>query len=511
MKKRALVSVSNKNGIVEFCKELSNLGYELISTGGTFNALAGAGIKVIPITDITGVGECLDGRVKTLHPNIHAGLLARRSDEEHMKYLIENKINTIDIVVVNLYPFKATVTNPKSKHEDIIENIDIGGPSMLRSAAKNHEDVAVIVDDKDYTLVLNELKTEGKVSNPTKQLLAYKVFQHTASYDSLIANYLSSKLGISFPEKITLPLEKAAELRYGENPHQQAAMYRDEIVSCVSIAKAEQFNGKELSYNNINDTDGAVKLLREFTRPTVVAVKHSNACGVSSADNITQAYINTFNADPGSIYGGIIAANGIVDEACATEMVKTFLEIVIAKGFSEKALEILRTKKNLRVLKLPEIDAKDEKPQLEFKRIRGGMLVQTSDNILLEKCECVTKAKPAEQQSADLEFAYKVVKHINSNAIVLVKNETTVGIGVGQVSRIWAAQQAIEHAGEKSKGSVMASDGLFPFDDCVAAAAQAGVACIIQPGGSIRDNDSINKCDEHGIAMCFCGVRHFKH
>lgn len=511
MKKRALVSVSDKQGIVEFCKKLESLGFEIISTGGTFDALIKQGVKAIAISEITGMEECLDGRVKTLHPNIHAGLLAKRSDKAHMEHLINNHINTIDIVAVNLYPFRATVTNPKSTHEEIIENIDIGGPSMLRSAAKNHEDVAVIVDPKDYDMVLEELATANSVSKQTKQLLAYKVFQHTAVYDSLIADYLRKKLGITFPQHLTLPLVKNNQLRYGENPHQEAALYKDEIINCVSIANAEQLNGKELSYNNINDTDGAVKLLREFSKPTVVAVKHSNACGVATADNITNAYIKTFNADPVSIFGGVIAANGIIDEHCATEMVKTFLEIVIAEDYTDEALKILQTKKNLRVLRLKDINKLDGNTSYEYKRIRGGMLVQTSDNTLYDKCECVTKVKPTKAQEEDMKFAYKVVKHINSNAIVLVKDQVTVGIGVGQVSRIWAAQQAIEHAGESANGSIMASDGLFPFDDCVSAAADANVACIIQPGGSIRDNESIAKCDEKGVAMCFCGVRHFKH
>ncbi len=513
MKKRALVSVSDKTGVVEFCRELVDLGFEIVSTGGTLKALATNGVPVISISDVTGFPECLDGRVKTLHPNVHAGLLAMRSNPEHMEQLEKLNINTIDVVVVNLYPFKETISKPNVELQDAIENIDIGGPTMLRSAAKNYQDVAVVIDPSDYATVLEELKANGEVSLDTKFRLMYKVFQHTAVYDTLIANYLRDRLDIEFPEKITFAYEKAQDMRYGENPHQNAVFYRDCFGYDGSLINAEQLHGKELSYNNINDTNGALDLLREYNEPCVVAVKHANPCGVGVAENIYDAYCKAYEADPVSIFGGIVAANGIIDAATATEINKIFIEIVIAKDFTEEALTILKAKKNIRLLRLPTINAPLKPKTFDMKKVVGGLLVQEIDTKTYNEADwkVVTDRAPTEKEIEDLKFAWKVVKHTKSNAIVLGKDNVSVGIGAGQTNRIWAANQAIEHAGERAKGSVLASDAFFPFSDCVEAAAAAGITAIIQPGGSIRDQDSIDACNRAGIAMVFCGMRHFKH
>lgn len=511
MKKRALISVSDKNGIVELAKELEALGYEIISTGGTQKTLSENGVKVIGISEITGFPECLDGRVKTLHPAVHAGLLAMRSNSEHMASLEKLNINTIDIVVVNLYPFKKTIMKEDVDFQTAVENIDIGGPTMLRSAAKNFQDVIVMVDPTDYAKVLSELKG-GEVSLETKKYLMYKVFAHTAVYDSLISNYLASKLDIKFPETITLAYRKAQDMRYGENPHQGAAFYGDELPKATSITQAKQLHGKELSYNNINDTNGALELLREFDTPAVVAVKHANPCGVGTGKTIYEAYMKAYEADKVSIFGGIIAINGIVDKATAEEINKIFVEIVVAKGFDKDALEILEQKKNIRLLELPEINgARDN--FIDMKKVYGGMLMQDGDVELYDKADVkvVTKKQPTEAEKEQLDFCWKVVKHTKSNAIVIGKDYATAGIGAGQTNRIWATNQAIEHAGEKASGCVMASDAFFPFPDCVEAAAKAGITAIIQPGGSINDELSIKACDEAGIAMIFVGKRHFKH
>ena len=511
MKKRALISVSDKNGVVELAKELEALGYEIISTGGTQKTLLENGIKVIGISEITGFPECLDGRVKTLHPAVHAGLLAMRSNAEHMASLEKLNINTIDIVVVNLYPFKKTIMQKDVAFQTAVENIDIGGPTMLRSAAKNFQDVVVMVDPSDYGKVIDELKT-GEVSLETKKLLMYKVFAHTAVYDSLISNYLASKLDIKFPETITLAYRKKQDMRYGENPHQGAAFYGDELPKATSITSAKQLHGKELSYNNINDTNGALELLREFDTPAVVAVKHANPCGVGTGKTVYEAYVKAYEADKVSIFGGIIAINGIVDKATAEEINKIFVEIVVAKGFDKEALDILEQKKNIRLLELPEINGEREN-FIDMKKVYGGMLMQDGDVELYDKSDVkvVTKKQPTETEMEQLDFCWKVVKHTKSNAIVIGKDYATAGIGAGQTNRIWATNQAIEHAGEKAKGCVMASDAFFPFPDCVEAAAKAGITAIIQPGGSVNDELSIKACDEAGIAMIFVGKRHFKH
>lgn len=510
MKKRALISVSDKTDIEVVAKKLVDLGYELISTGGTYAALQKAGLKVLNISEITGFPECLDGRVKTLHPKVHAGLLAMRSNPEHMKQIAELDVNPIDVVIVNLYPFKQTVMKEGVAFEEIVENIDIGGPTMLRSAAKNYQDVIVIVDPKDYGKVFSELEG-GAVSIETRMYLMYKVYQHTAVYDTMISTYLRNKLGIAFPEQLTLAYEKKEDMRYGENPHQAGALYAEEIPVANSLVEAEQLNGKQLSYNNINDANGAVELLKEFDAPTIVAVKHANPCGVASADTIAEAYRKAYASDPVSIFGGIVASNRVIDAETASEMVKIFLEIVIAPDFTADALEILKTKPNLRVLKQALIAKPNPEGTMEFKKCYGGLIMQESDKGVFEHLKTVTKAVPTEAQIADMEFGMKVVKHCKSNAIVIVKGGVTQGIGVGQTNRIWATEQAGEHCINGAKGAVLASDAFFPFSDCVEAAGKLGIAAIVQPGGSIRDEDSVKKADELGIAMSFSGKRHFKH
>jgi phosphoribosylaminoimidazolecarboxamide formyltransferase/IMP cyclohydrolase len=511
---RALISVSDKTGIVQFAEELHKLGIEIISTGGTAKTLRNSGVKVTNISDITGFPECLDGRVKTLHPKIHGGLLAVRSNPQHMMEIEEMGIETIDIVIINLYPFKQTILKENVKLEEAIENIDIGGPTMLRAAAKNYQDVVVIVDPADYEVVLNELKDTGGVSKETKFKLAYKVFEHTSHYDTLIARYLREKLGDkSFPETFTLTFEKAQEMRYGENPHQKAAFYKEVGAAAGSLTNAVQLHGKELSYNNINDTSGAIELLKEFEEPTIVAVKHANPCGVASSTDIYSAYKKSYEADPVSIFGGIIAANREIDEDTATEINKIFIEIVIAPSYSESALQILKQKKNIRLLKLADIGIPSPENTYDMKKVSGGLLVQNINKELLdmETLKFVTKNKPTPEQMEDLIFAMKVVKHAKSNAIALAKNKQTVGVGPGQTNRIMAVKIAIEFGGDNTRDAVMASDAFFPFPDCVEAAAKAGIKAIIQPGGSIKDQKSIDACDKYGIAMVFTGMRHFKH
>lgn len=510
MKKRALVSVSDKTDIEIICKKLDNLGYEIVSTGGTYSVIKNAGINVLNISEITGFPECLDGRVKTLHPAVHAGLLAMRNNVEHMEQLDKLKINTIDIVIVNLYPFKQTIMKENIEFQEAVENIDIGGPTMLRSAAKNFQDVIVIVDPSDYPKVFEELEN-GNVSLDTRKYLMYKVYQHTAVYDTMISTYLRAQLGIEFPDSLTLAYEKVEQMRYGENPHQMAASYKEVIPPKNSLLLAEKLNGKQLSYNNINDTNGAVELLKEFTLPTIVAVKHANPCGVSSADTIFEAYKNAYNSDPVSIYGGIVASNREICADTAKEIVKIFLEIIIAPSYADEALEILKTKPNLRVLVLKDLSKPNGIGTMDFKKCYGGLIMQNSDISAAEAFEVVTQKAPNEEQMTSMLFAMKVVKHCKSNAIVIAKGLTTMGIGVGQTNRIWATEQSIAHSIGSTNGAVLASDAFFPFNDCVIEAARAGISSIIQPGGSVRDKDSIDACNEHGIAMVFTNVRHFKH
>ncbi|MCX7715442.1 MAG: bifunctional phosphoribosylaminoimidazolecarboxamide formyltransferase/IMP cyclohydrolase [Clostridia bacterium] len=515
MAKRALISVSDKTGVVDFAKDLVSLGYEIISTGGTHKVLSDAGVPVIGVSDVTGFPECLDGRVKTLHPKIHAGILAMRANPEHMRQIQELGVEQIDIVAINLYPFKETIMKDGTTLEEAIENIDIGGPTMIRAAAKNYQDVAVIVDPADYKTVVDEIKSSKEVSKKTKFKLAYKVFEHTSSYDTLIASYLREQIGEEiFPNVLTLTYEKAQDMRYGENPHQQAVFYK-EIASKFegALTFAKQLHGKELSYNNINDANGAICALKEFKEPAVVAVKHANPCGVGIGEDIYTAYIRAYEADPVSIFGGIIAANREIDVKTAEEINKIFVEIVIAPSFEKEAVDILAQKKNIRILELPKIGEEPDEKTFETKNVLGGLLVQQIDSKLYDEAdfEYVTDRKPTQQEMIDLKFAWKVVKHTKSNAIVLSKDNATTGIGPGQTNRITALELAIKYAGKKAEGSVMASDAFFPFGDCVEAAHKAGITAIIQPGGSIRDQESIDLCNKYNIAMVFTKMRHFKH
>ncbi|WP_010248319.1 bifunctional phosphoribosylaminoimidazolecarboxamide formyltransferase/IMP cyclohydrolase [Acetivibrio cellulolyticus] len=514
MIKRALISVSDKTGIVDLAKELSSIGVEIISTGGTHKALSDAGINVINISDVTGFPECLDGRVKTLHPKVHGGLLAMRSNPEHMKQIKELGIDPIDMVIINLYPFKQTILKGHVELEEAIENIDIGGPTMLRAAAKNYQDVVVIVDPQDYQMVIDELKSSKEISVKTKFKLASKVFEHTSHYDTLIAKYLRDKVGEEeFPQTLSLTFEKVQDMRYGENPHQKAVFYKEIGANIGCISSAKQLHGKEMSYNNINDANGALDLLKEFDEPSVVAVKHANPCGVASADNIYDAYVKTYEADPVSIFGGIIAANREIDEKTAQEINKIFVEIVIAPSYTEEALKILTQKKNIRVLQLDNISAKLPAGTYDMKKVAGGLLVQSYNNELLnvDELQFVTDKKPTKEELESLIFAMKVVKHTKSNGITLAKGKQSLGVGPGQTNRIMAAKIAIEYAGERAKGAVMASDAFFPFPDCVEAAAAAGITAIIHPGGSVNDQQSIDACNKYGIAMVMSGKRHFKH
>lgn len=508
--KRALISVSDKTGIVELTKELVELGYEIISTGGTKKTLDEAGIKTLSISDITSFPEIMDGRVKTLHPNVHGALLCVRDNKNHLKTLEDNKIDLIDMVVVNLYPFKETLAKKNVTHEELIENIDIGGPSMLRSAAKNYKSVTVIVDPKDYKAVVCELKEAGDTLLETRERLAAKVFRHTSSYDTLIAEYLTNKVEEKFPETITVTYEKVQDLRYGENPHQKAGFYKKSFAG-YSMGNAKQLHGKELSYNNIQDANAALEILKEFKEPTVVAVKHMNPCGVGSGKTIDEAWKKAYEADKISIFGGIIVSNSCITKMVAEDLSKLFLEIIIAPSFEKEALDIITQKKNIRVL---QIDMKSEiLNKMKVTSVMDGALIQEFDEMKMSKDEliCVTERKPTDEEIEALIFTWNVVKHVKSNAIVVGKDNQTIGIGAGQMNRVGAAKIALEQGQEKCKGAVLSSDAFFPMDDTVELAAKFGITAIIQPGGSIKDTLSIEACNKHGIAMVFTGVRHFKH
>ena len=518
MIKRAILSVSDKTGVVELARRLADKGVTLLSTGGTMKAIAQAGIPVTGVSDVTGFPECLDGRVKTLHPMIHAGLLAVRGNAEHMKQLEELGVTPIDMVVINLYPFRQTIEKPGVTFEDAIENIDIGGPTMLRAAAKNAQDVVVVIDPADYDLVMDEFEATGDVSLKTKRYLQYKVFEHTAQYDCMIQQYLRGQLEdkerFEFPQNLTVTFEKVQEMRYGENPHQKAAFYRDLGDIAGTLPAAKQLHGKELSYNNINDTNGALELLREFDTTAVVAVKHGNPCGVGVADEVSEAYRLAYEADPVSVFGGIVVTNAPVDAATAEQMSKIFLEIIVAPKFTDEALAILTKKKNLRLLELDTTIRAYPAGERVMRKVAGGLLVQEIDDKLLPEdgeLRVVTEKAPTAEQMKDLMLAWKIVKHAKSNGIAIARDNQSLGIGPGQVNRIWSTQMAIERSGERVKGAALASDAFFPFDDCVKACAEAGIACIIQPGGSVRDQDSIDACNKYGIAMVFTGMRHFKH
>jgi phosphoribosylaminoimidazolecarboxamide formyltransferase/IMP cyclohydrolase len=509
--KRVLISVYDKKGIVEFAKELIELGWEIISTGGTSKVLKEAGIEIIDIEEITRFPEILDGRVKTLHPNIHGGLLYKRDSDEHKKTLDDLNIHSIDMVVNNLYPFEETIKKQGVGHEEIIENIDIGGPSMIRAAAKNYKYVTVVMDPSDYSKVLEELKSKGEISTELRRALARKVFQYTAYYDSLIANYFNSLDSIGFPDIMTFSFKDKQSLRYGENPHQKAAFYKEIDNLEGTIAGAIQLHGKELSFNNINDGNGTLEILKEFDEPTVVAVKHANPCGIGSGENLLEAYNKAYESDKVSIFGGIIGANREIDEEVAKRINDIFIEIVMAPAFTDKALEILTSKKNIRILQIPNIMKKDY-PSLDVKKVLGGILIQERDIKLLDgELKVVTKRRPTDKEMEDLLFGWKAVKGVKSNGVLLVKDKGTIGIGMGEVNRVWAVKAAIERAGEKVKDSVLASDGFFPFKDSVEALAKAGVTAIIQPGGSLRDEESIEEANKNGIAMVFTRMRHFKH
>ncbi|WP_142412886.1 bifunctional phosphoribosylaminoimidazolecarboxamide formyltransferase/IMP cyclohydrolase [Hathewaya massiliensis] len=500
--KRALISVFYKEGIVELAKFLEHRGVEIVSTGGTFKHLKENGIKVIDVSEVTGFKEILDGRVKTLHPKIHGGILAIRENNNHMDTIKETEITPIDMVIVNLYPFFEKVREDLN-FEEKIEFIDIGGPTMLRSAAKNFRDVVVVSDTKDYKKVMEEIEQNEEVSMETKRYLAGKVFNLTSAYDAAISNFLLEE---EYPNYLSLSYEKAMDLRYGENPHQSAALYRDTTGEGL-INNYTQLNGKELSYNNIKDMDIAFKVVSEFQEGACCALKHNTPCGVAverCGDSVKDIYTKAFQCDPVSIFGGIVALNRTVDKACAEEMVKIFLEIVMAPDFTEEALEVLKSKKNLRVIKC---DIKKENKN-EIVKVDGGILVQSPDNKLIEDIKVVTEKAPTEEEMKDLIFGMKVVKYVKSNAIVVVKDGMAKGIGGGQVNRIWATMEALDRAGD---GVVLASDAFFPFRDCVDEANKYNIKAIIQPGGSRGDEESIKACNEHEISMVFTGIRHFKH
>lgn len=506
MTKRALISVSDKTNIVEFAKGLEKHGFEVISTGGTYTHLKNNGVSCISIEDVTHFPEILEGRVKTLHPKIHGGLLSKRGNELHNKHVAENNIEYIDLVCVNLYPFEATVKKEGVSEEEIIENIDIGGPSMLRSAAKNFNDVTVVTDINDYEKVLEELE-QGGITYETRRALAIKVFNTTASYDAAIANYFNKKDNL-IPEKLTLSYKLQDSLRYGENPHQKAYHYVQDNNESYALQNAVQLHGKEMSYNNIQDASAALDILSEFDETTCVAVKHMNPCGVATGNSVFEAYSRAYEADPVSIFGGIVAVNGKVDKETAEKMHSIFLEIILATDYDEEALEILTKKKNLRIYKLSE---KNNNHEQQIKSVRGGILVQDFNDKLADEYESVTEKKVDESQQRDIEFGLKVVKHVKSNAIVVVKGGQTLGIGAGQMNRVGSCKIALEQAGEKAKGAVLASDAFFPMRDSADIAADYGISAIVQPGGSIRDQESIDACNEKGVAMVFSKIRHFKH
>ena len=506
MTKRALISVSDKTNIVEFAKGLEKHGFEVISTGGTYTHLKNNGVSCISIEDVTHFPEILEGRVKTLHPKIHGGLLSKRGNELHNKHVAENNIEYIDLVCVNLYPFEATVKKEGVSEEEIIENIDIGGPSMLRSAAKNFNDVAVVTDINDYDRVLSELE-QGGITYETRRALAIKVFNTTASYDAAIANYFNKKDKL-VPERLTLSYNLQDSLRYGENPHQKAYHYVQDNNESYALQNAVQLHGKEMSYNNLQDASAALDILAEFDETTCVAVKHMNPCGVATGSSVFEAYSRAYEADPVSIFGGIVAVNGKVDKETAEKMHSIFLEIILATDYDEEALEILTKKKNLRIYKLSE---KNNNHEQQIKSVRGGILVQDFNDKLADEYESVSEKKVDESQQRDVEFGLKVVKHVKSNAIVVVKDGQTLGIGAGQMNRVGSCKIALEQAGEKAKGAVLASDAFFPMRDSADIAADYGIAAIVQPGGSIRDQESIDACNEKGVAMVFSKIRHFKH
>lgn len=511
MNKRALLSVSDKTGLIDLAKVLIDHHYDLISTGGTKKAIQEAGLPVLGIEEVTGFPEMLDGRVKTLHPFVHGGLLFKRNDPNHIKQVKDAGIKPIDVVVVNLYPFQQTIAKPDCTIEEAIENIDIGGPSMLRSAAKNHQDVTVLCDPTDYPAFIALLNEKGETDFAFRQACAAKVYRTTAAYDALIAKYMTDLTRQENPERLTETFVLKQHLRYGENPHQKAAFYATPFPEENSLASAVQLHGKELSYNNIQDGSAALALLSEFHEPAVIALKHTNPCGVGVSDNLYASWRKAYEADPVSIFGGVVAFNRDVDENIAKELSEIFLEIILAPSFTPEALAILTQKKNIRLMKTSDQNAK---PYLKtIVRVGGGLLVQDTDKISarLDSIKTVSVKHATDEQLKDALFGEKVVKHVKSNAIVIVKDGQTLGIGAGQMNRVGAAEIALKQAGDKAKGATMASDAFFPMDDTVTLAAQYGIACVIHPGGSMKDQDSINACDKFGMVMLMTGERHFKH
>jgi phosphoribosylaminoimidazolecarboxamide formyltransferase/IMP cyclohydrolase len=518
--RRALISVSNKEGIIDFAKSLKDMGIEILSTGGTSKLLADAGIEVISVSEYTGFPEILDGRVKTLHPKIMGGILAIRGNKNHEDELKRQGIGYIDMVVVNLYPFEETVSRPGVSKEEAIENIDIGGPSMIRAAAKNHNDVAVVVDPQDYSVIIKEMQeNQGCLSDMMRFHLTKKVFQHTARYDSLIFSYLSS-LGEEktlFPEFLTLAFEKIQDLRYGENPHQQGSFYKEFPFRDAepSVISAKQLHGKELSFNNIIDLDAALNIANDFEETAAVIIKHTNPCGVATGSTLLEAYNKAKQTDPMSAFGGIVGLNEIVDPKTAEAINQLFTEAVIAPGYEKKALEILRKKKNLRIMEVSGWKRKREfdPNRMDIKKVVGGIIMQQGDLVDMDpdNFQVPTKRKPTDKEFKALRFAWKVVKHVKSNAIVYATEDQAVGVGAGQMSRVDSSKIAVMKANLPLRGTVMASDAFFPFRDAVDEAAKNGITAIIQPGGSVNDQEIIEAADSHNIAMIFTGIRHFKH
>ena len=510
--KRALISVSDKTGITEFAKGLSLLNIEILSTGGTAKLLRDNNIPVTEVSDFTGYPEMMAGRVKTLNPKIHGGILARRGIDE--KVMSQNEIKPIDLVVVNLYPFQKTIQNPKCTEEEAIENIDIGGPAMLRSSAKNHISVTVIVDSSDYQLILDAINSNGDTTLEMRKSLALKTFEHTAQYDGAIANYLG-RMSDGFSNTLNLQFIKSQTMRYGENPHQNAAFYRELDQDQASVSSSKQIQGKPLSFNNLADADAALECVRDFERPSCVIIKHANPCGVATRENIYQAYQSAYLTDPTSAFGGIIAFNRELDKETAKSIInQQFVEVIIAPKITNSARSVLLQKENIRVLECGDLEKAQQ--SFDYKKISGGLLIQDKDLTLLNSSDmkCVSSLSPTESQMNDLLFAWKVAKYVKSNAIVYAKDQMTIGVGAGQMSRVYSAKIASIKAADENlevKGSVMASDAFFPFRDGIDAAAQVGITAIIHPGGSMRDEEVISAANEHGIAMVFTGMRHFKH
>jgi len=508
---RAIISVSDKSGVVDFARGLKELGIEIFSTGGTKKSLEAAGVKIHSISELTGFPEILDGRVKTLHPAVHGGILARRDLPQHLSQLNQNHIELIDMVVVNLYPFVETVTKAEVSLDEALENIDIGGPSMIRSAAKNFPSVLVVVDPKDYDAILQKLR-QGNIDLGYRKRLAQKAFQHVALYDTAIAQYLNEEV---FPEELTIALKKARSLRYGENPHQQAAFYIEQNVRQRQdgLASLEQLGGPEISFNNLLDLDAALNVLCDFTAPTIAIMKHNNSCGLASHNDLAEAYRRALTGDPVAAFGGIVASNRTIDLATAQEIDKTHYDAVVAPGYQKKALELLRRKESLRLAKIAPYRPSSSKSHLDFRRVRGGLLAQTPDTLAKPelKPHVVTKRQPSEAELSDLIFAWKAVKGIKSNAIVIAKDKTLLGMGAGQPSRVVSVELALKRAGDRAKGSVLASDAFFPFADGPELAIKHGVTAIIQPGGSVRDKEVIKLANKYNVAMVFTGVRHFRH